>query len=79
MTILFEAGWSDYEECGYRTIFEENGQLFCREEGHCVMAEDNSPSTYPVTQEQAMQIMLDWSEHEDVFEAVTWPYNWSQS
>ncbi len=64
--IVFYAAWCDYEEYGWYSILRHNGYFYGQGGGHCVMSEDNSDKwdPLPVTQDEALEIMLSWEEHE---------------
>lgn len=68
-SLVFYAWWADYEEDGWIIIAEKDGRHYYQEGGHCVM--DDRPDYQvvwqpePVTQEDALQLMLEWEEHED--------------
>lgn len=65
--LVFHAYWSDWEEDGWIVICEKGGQYYYQEGGHCVMVEnhDENFAPEPISQEEALQLMLEWEEHED--------------
>ncbi len=65
MTILFQSSWSSYEEGASVIIFERDNVLFARKVGHSVMIGDFD-STYEVSQDEALEIMLEEIDDEDV-------------
>lgn len=63
--VLFYAEWTDYEEHGWQAILKHSNQLYAQCGGHNVMT--NSEDYWdpkPVTDDQALEIMLDWEEYE---------------
>jgi hypothetical protein len=64
--IVYHASWSDYEEHGYIYILRRDSQLYSLENGHSVMAEDNSErwDLYPINEDQALTLMIEWDETE---------------
>jgi len=73
--VIFHANWSDWEESGWVAVMERNGKFYEQRGGYSVMCEDNTDRWDPweVTQEQALETMLEWAEHED-FTGVEYEY-----
>jgi hypothetical protein len=71
--VLFEAFDSDYEEGWHLEIFEEDGKIYVRTEGHSVMVGDFD-STDEISSEQALEIALEHAEYEDT-DYLGWDYN----
>ncbi len=64
--VIFYAEWSDYEENGWVAILEHNGYFYEQNGGYSVFSDDNTDRWQPqiITEDDAIQIMLDWEEHE---------------
>ena len=63
-TLLFEASDYGYEEGWDLKIYEIDGKFFVREEGNTVFSGDYDLAQQ-VTQEEALEYMLDLEEYED--------------
>jgi len=66
--LIFYGWWSDWEEDGWIIICEKSGQYYYQEGGHCVMAVDDKEKLFQpdlISEEEALQLMLEWEEHED--------------
>lgn len=66
--IVFEASWCDWEEYGWIYIFEKDGKYYALEGGHCVMCESYDTTwddLYLVSEDEALELMFRWAEHED--------------
>ena len=52
--VIYEYGWSDYEESWNIIVFRFFDELYAQEWGYCVLAEDNRPYFYPylISEEQ---------------------------
>jgi hypothetical protein len=74
--VMFEASWSTYEEHFHVRIWEQNGKLFKRTKGHSVMIGDYNVKC-EVTQEEAMETMLEYADCED--EPEVWPVNYAEN
>lgn len=70
-TIVYHQGWSGYEDSHYITIIsDENNNHFIQEEQYSAMACDHSPYIWnptPITEEEALQEMLDMEEECEQF------------
>lgn len=65
-TLVFYGSWSSYEEFGWIIILEKEGQYYSQEGGHCVLAgTEKQCDPELVTEEEALELMIEWSEHEN--------------
>lgn len=64
--VIFLGAWSDYEESGWVAVMHRNGRYYEQHGGYCVMAEDNTDywDPYPVSEDQAIETMIEWHEHD---------------
>lgn len=66
--LIFYAWWVDYEEGGWVIICEKDGKYYCQEGGHSVMCETETSNKWnpePISEEEALALMLEWAEDED--------------
>jgi len=65
---IMGASWSDWSGYGWIVILEKDGQLYSLENGYSSMFEGSNElewSPYPITYEQALEILQDWEEFID--------------
>lgn len=66
--VLHFDSWSTYEENGWMFILEKDGNLFALEYAYSVFGDHSSNTPcwepYPVTQEQALALMVEWDDIE---------------
>ena len=66
---IFHAGWYGYEESSWVWIFERDGKYYDLTGGYSVMCEGDQNTVWSdlreITEDIALEIMLDWDEHED--------------
>lgn len=61
--VVYEAGWSSYEEYGQITIYErEDGSLYQVIEGYCVYGEPAQYNNDPedISLEEALDLIVEW-------------------
>lgn len=59
--IIFEAGWSSYEEHSHVLIYEKNNKYYLKENSHNVYSGDYNKEEI-ISEEEAISIMLETYE-----------------
>lgn len=64
--LIFQGGWSDYEEHDYIKIYENDGRYYLHRNCHNVMCD--GPDKRPrqeITHDEALELMLEFADCED--------------
>ena len=74
MYVVFEAGWSTYEEYGEILIYEdEEGNFYSQHNGHSVFSEfgeSDKGELIKISIEEALELIDEWEEYLDEEEYV---------
>jgi hypothetical protein len=73
--VVYEAGWSSYEEYGHITIYErEDGTMYQVTKGYNVYNGEYDPGPEDITLEEALELIDEWEviayDNEDMWEEV---------